>query len=434
MFLLSALSPGGVHGEEPGGSTTDKPSVYGDTPDELVPYGRFTEPYKTFFLEPNEYHGYGRNIPEPKNLKSVKIGFLGPIESTVSVATGGASHGEHLGIMMLHGAELAVQHANADGGYDPRGIPYELVVRNDNGLWGSSGNEIVDLAYNEEVWAILGTVDGANIHIAIRVALKAEVPMMNTGDTDPTFIETKIPWVCRNITDDRQMSYALANYVYNTLGLERVAALRANNRYGRISIDEFRDASTRLGHPFLTELNYPLGAADFSAQLTRIKALEPDAVITWGDAAESAAILVQMRRMGMDQLLIGSDRMVTPEFLDTVGPAPGPVVAGYPYDPTSTDPAHTSFVEAFTNRFGNAPDAYAAHAYDGMLQLIEAIEKAGLNRARIRDEMMKVKTWHGATGTKVYDAICSNRSPALLAFVEEGRWTFRPSASITPES
>jgi len=425
MAIVMVVPAGPAAGENPTESVADQPQVYGDTPEELVPYGRFAEPYKTFFLEANEYRGYGREIPEPEGLDSVKIGFLGPIESTVSVATGGASHEEPLGIMMLHGAELAIEQANARGGYEDRGIPYELVVRNDNGLWGSSGNEIVDLAYNEGVWAILGTIDGANSHIAIRVALKAEVPMMNTGDTDPTLIETRIPWVCRNITDDRQMSYILADYVYGTLGLERVAALRANNRYGRMSIDEFRDASTRLGHPFLTELNYPLGATDFSAQLERIQALKPDAIITWGDAAESAAILSQMRAMGMNQVFIGSDRMVTADFIATVGPDPGPVVAGYPYDPRSTDPAHTAFVEAFTERFGGPPDAYAAHAYDGMAQLIEAIERAGLNRALIRDEMMAVKTWHGATGTKVYDSICSNRSPALLALVEDGGWVFK---------
>jgi len=434
--VLFAVAAGGVvlAADAPDEAAVEQPEVYADTPAELVPYGRFTDPYKTFFLEPNEYTGPGRLIPEPEDLDSVRIGFLGPIRATVSVATGGASHEESLGVMMLHGAELAIEHANARGGYRPRDIPYELVVRNDNGLWGSSGNEIIDLAYNEHVWAILGTIDGANSHIAIRVALKAEVPVMNTGDTDPTFIETRIPWVCRNITDDRQMSYALAEYVYTTLGLTRVAALRANNRYGRISIDEFRDASTRLGHPFLTELNYPLGATDFSTELERIKALEPEAVITWGDAAESALMLSQMRKLGMDQLFIGSDRMVTASFLETVGPDAGSVVAGYPYDPASTDPVHTAFVEAFTERFGEAPDAYAAHAYDGMVQIIEAIEKGGLNRARIRDELMAVKTWHGVTGDKTYDAVCSNRSHALLAMVEGGRWVFKSIAELDGDS
>jgi ABC-type branched-subunit amino acid transport system substrate-binding protein len=414
-----------------GEDTAPKPTpeteqqVYGDTPEKLVPYGRFTEPYKRFFLEPNEYRGYGRHIPEPEHVDAVKIGFLGPIEATVSVATGGASHEEPLGRKMLQGARLAIEDANARGGYRESKTPYELVVRNDNGLWGASGNEIVDLAYKENVWAILGTIDGANSHIAIRVALKAEIPIMNTGDTDPTFIETAIPWVCRNITDDRQMSYLLADYVFGELELTRVAALRANNRYGRMSIDEFRDAATRLGHPFLAELNYQLGDTDFTSQLERLKALDPEVVITWGDSEESAQILAQMRTMGMDQLFIGSDRMVTREFLEAAGEGAVRVVAGYPYDPKSRDPKHVDFVKRFSVRFGEPPEAYAAHAYDGMTQLIEAIERGGLNRALIRDEMFAVKTWHGVTGEKIYDAICSNRSPALLAVVEDGAWTFR---------
>ena len=400
-----------------------KTQVYGDTPPEFAPYGNFVEPYKRFFLEPVPYRGYGREIPEAEGVDSVKIGFLGPIEPTVSVATGGASHEEPLGRKMLEGAQLAVEHANAAGGFRG-GTPYELVVRNDNGLWGASGNEIVDLAYNENVWAILGTIDGANSHIAIRVALKAEVPMMNTGDTDPTFIETSIPWVCRNITDDRQMSYALADYVFGTLGVTRVAALRANNRYGRVSIDEFRDAATRLGHPFVAELNYQLGDTDFAPQLEAIKALAPEAVITYGDAIESAMILEQMRAMGMDQWFIGSDRMVTSGILEVVGAGASKVIAGYPFDPTRDDPKYLRFVEQFSRRYGEPPEAYAAHAYDGMTQLIEAIEHGGLNRALILDELRAVKTWHGVTGEKTYDAICSNRSPAVLALVEEGRWVF----------
>jgi branched-chain amino acid transport system substrate-binding protein len=425
VLLLCAFSISAGDEVAPTPTPESEPQVYGDTPEELLPYGKFTEPYKTFFLEPNEYRGYGRNIPEPDQVASVKIGFLGPIEATVSVATGGASHEEPLGRKMLQGAQLAIEFANARGGYRGTKTPYELVVRNDNGLWGASGNEIVDLAYKENVWAILGTIDGANSHIAIRVALKAEVPMMNTGDTDPTFIETAIPWVCRNITDDRQMSYLLADYVFGELELTRVAALRANNRYGRMSIDEFRDAATRLGHPFLAELNYQLGDTDFTSQLERIKALDPEVVVTWGDSEESALILSQMRAMGMEQLFIGSDRMVTAEFLEIAGEGAGSVAAAYPYDPQSRDPKHLEFVERFTVRFGESPEAYAAHAYDGMTQLIEAIERGGLNRALIRDEMFAVKTWHGVTGEKVYDAICSNRSPALLAVVEDGAWTFR---------
>jgi len=412
---------------------SEKPT-YGDTPPQLQPYGRFTEPYERFFRDPIEYRGHGRELAEPDNIDSVKIGFLGPIEATVSVATGGASHEEPLGRKMLQGARLAIEHANAGGGYRAGGIPYELVVRNDNGLWGASGNEIIHLAYRDRVWAILGTIDGANSHIAIRVAFKAELPIINTGDTDPTFVETLIPWAFRNITDDRQMSYLLADFVFNELSLARVAALRASNRYGRISIDEFRDAATRLGHPFLAELQYRTGDTDFRPQLERIRALEPDVVVTWGDATESALILRQMREMGMDQWLVGSDRMVTAEFLEIAGENVGKVAAGYPWDPTRNDPKYRAFVDAFNERFGESPETYAAHAYDGVTMLIEAIERAGLNRARIRDELAAIKIWHGVTGHKVFDNVYSNRSPAVLALVDEGRWIFRTNIGTAPAS
>ncbi|MCP4149434.1 MAG: amino acid ABC transporter substrate-binding protein [bacterium] len=422
ILLLTAVM--GITAQEAPKKEDEKDKTYGRTPQRYVPFGKFTKPYKQFLLDPLEYHGYGRHLPEPKNIKSVKIGFLGPIEATVSVATGSTSFEQTLGHKMLQGAQLAIQQANKKGGYRGGKIPYELVVRNDNGLWGASGNEIIHLAYKENVRAILGTIDGANSHIAIRVALKAELPMVNTGDTDPTFTETAIPWVFRVITDDRQMCYLLADYVFKKLKLTRVAALRANNRYGRIGIDEFRDAATRLGHPFLAELNYPLGAADVTAQLERIKSLNPEAIITYGNATESALILKQMRAMGMKQWFIGSERIVSPEFTKNAGKDIGRVAAAYPYNPDSKTPKYAEFKRLFVKEFGEAPESYATHAYDGMSLLIDAIEKAGLNRALIRDQLANTKTYNGASGKKEFDPTYNNIAPATLAVYKKGRWHF----------
>ena len=68
---------------------------------------------------------------------------------TVSVATGGKSHNEEaLGIAMLRAIRLAIEEANAKGGYWKRKIPFELCVRNDNAPWGASGSEVIHLAYN----------------------------------------------------------------------------------------------------------------------------------------------------------------------------------------------------------------------------------------------------------------------------------------------
>jgi branched-chain amino acid transport system substrate-binding protein len=423
-------------------------SVYAQAPAALRPYSRFQHPYEDFFLKELVYPGYGRHLPEPAHVDSVRIGFIGPIVGSIAQSVGGpdsvtmrvtesqstwdgyaASYLAPLGIKMLQGAQLAVAQANARGGYRGK-IPYELVVRNDNGSWRSAAEEVVNLAWRDSVWAILGTVDGQNTHVAIRVALKAEIPMMNTADTDPTLVETNIPWVFRNIVDDRQMCYLLAEFAFRRLGLKRVAALRAVNRYGRVNMKEFRNGATRLGHPLIAELSYQEGDTLFTDQLERIRSLNPDGVFTYGNSRESALIVRQMRRMGMDQWFLGSDRMVTQDFIDIVGPNAGRVAAGYPYDPTRQDPRYLAFVRDFRQAYGEAPETYAAYAYDGMMMVMQAIDQAGLNRALIRDSLAAIKRYAGVTGLQQFDAVFSNRSPASLAVLESGRWRFHDQAAM----
>ncbi|MBN2270585.1 MAG: ABC transporter substrate-binding protein [Sedimentisphaerales bacterium] len=397
---------------------------YAKTAEDVEPFGH-VKPYKEHFLLQMEYTGPGRAIPEPEDVNTVKIGFIGPIMSTVSVATGGKSHEEVLGIKMLQGARLAIEQANAAGGYLKRSIPFELAISNDNGLWGASGNEIIKMAYKDNVWAILGTIDGANSHIAIRVALKAEVAMMNSGDTDPTFIETNIPWVFRCISDDRQQSYLLVDYMYRKLGLKRVGIIRASNRYGRFGVREINDGSRRLGNPIILEMAYPLGTNDFSLQLERLKAENLEAIVHWGDAQEGALILNQMRRMGMDQSYFACDRCLSDEFIEIAGDNAEGVICTYPWDPTGQTAPLKQFRQDFEQRFGEQPETYAAHAYDGMNMLIWAIQAAGLNRAKIRDVLAyRSKPWDGATGDIVLSAALDDVGDVYLAKRQKGKWKF----------
>jgi len=397
---------------------------YAYTSKEVSPF-RHVEPYKQHFLLQMEYTGPGRAKPEPEHVDSVKLGFIGPIMSTVSVATGGKSHEEPMGIKMLQGARLAIEEANDRGGYLKRKVPFELVVSNDNGLWGASGNEIVKMAYKDHVWAILGTIDGANSHIAIRVALKAEIVMMNSGDTDPTFIETNIPWVFRCIGDDRQQSYFLVDYMYRKLGLKRVGIIRSSNRYGRFGVREVRDGSRRLGHPVVLEMAYALGLDDFSLHLGRLKQAGVDAIVHWGDAVEGAKILNQMRDMGMNQPFFACDRCLADEFAEIAGKNAEGVVCGSPWDPTRKDPTYLAFCEKFQKRFGEPPETYAAHGYDGMSLLIWAVQVAGLNRAKIRDVLAyRTQPWPGATGDVVFSACLDDLGEVYLAKRENGTWKY----------
>jgi ABC-type branched-subunit amino acid transport system substrate-binding protein len=299
------------------------------------------------------------------------------------------------------------------------------VVSNDNGLWGSSGNEIIKQAYTDQVWGILGTIDGANSHIAIRVALKAEVVMINTGDTDPTFIETNIPWVARVIGDDRQQAYLLTDYWYRKLGLKRVAIIRSSNRYGRFGVREIRDSARRMQRPVPIEMAYKVGQKDFRLEVERIRNANPDAVVHWGDAVEGAMVLNTMREMGMKQPFYGCDRTVSDEFVKIAGKNAEGVVAAFPWNPERKDVKLERFRKAYRERFGVEAETYAAHAYDGMNMLLWAINVAGLNRAKIRDVIAFLPhAWPGVTGDIVLSACLDDVADTYLATYENGRWNY----------
>ena len=395
----------------------DSVKAYGNTPEDLRPFSRFVrEPYKQFFVEPLTFTGPGREKPEPE-VESVKIGVLAPIER---------SHEAYIGQPMLRGTQMAIEEANAEGGY--KGKPFELVVHNDTGLWGASANEIVAFSYEDSVWAVIGTVDGANTHIGIRVALKTELPMMNVADTDPTLVETKIPWIFRNIADDRQMAYAIAYHVYKERGFRRVAILRADNRYGRFGVSEFRAGSVRLRRPPPIEINYEISYEnlnpDFTIQLERLQKVKPDAVVLWADAEAAGSLLKHMREEGLDMPVFACDRVVHSRFLEIAGEAAEGLVAAYPYNPDADIPELKRFKKEYRERYDAEPTVYATHAYDGTWMVVKAIRQAGLNRYRIRDALAAIKHYEGITGDIIMDDVYADRGPVTLATVRQGRFIF----------
>ena len=249
--------------------------------------------------------------------------------------------------------------------------------------------------------------------------------MMNTGDTDPTFIETNIPWVMRCIGDDRQMGYLMMDYAIRKMNYKRIGIIRGSNRYGRFGVREINDSARRLHRPTLIEMAYKLGTSDFSLQLERLKEANLDVVIHWGDAAESAVILNQMRKMGMNMPFMASDRSVTPDFLKAAGVNAEGVICGYPWNPEHKDAKYDAFRAAFRKRFNTEAETYAAHAYDGMNMLIWAIQVAGLNRAKIRDVLAyRTQPWPGVTHDIPFSAVLDDLGEVYLAKCEKGAWKF----------
>ncbi|MGB9029735.1 MAG: ABC transporter substrate-binding protein, partial [Acidobacteriaceae bacterium] len=427
----------GAHPPGPPADRTVEP--YAGTPKDLEPFEKFATPYFLNYTNPNIYSGAGRDVPDPTDVSEVRIGFLGPIEKQAD---------QVFGLRMLHGAQLAIDEANARGGYG--GKPFRLMVHDDYNnwqfgaeygaerptdpaIWGSPSDEAVKMIYDERDWAIFGSINSESTHIVLRVALRAEIPIVNSASTDPTIPETYIPWYFTDIQDDRVQCYTLARRIFTELGLKRVALLRVNNRYGRLGVGKFRDAARRLGHPVVIEQKFMPGDTDFRRALRIIQDSRTDGIVIWGDEAQAAGILQQMRELGMKQRVFGSYRTLGDDLLAQAGAAAEGFEAVFPYDPTRTDAKWTGFEERYTAKFQEKPEQFAALAFDAMNALLESICRAGLNRARIHDALAQIDEYDGVTGRMVFDPNQKNVSPMYLGTVRDGKITYRV-AGMTKET
>ena len=428
----AAPGPGCSCGQHPPGippQRTMKP--YARTPKDLEPFGHFAEPYYQNYTQTNVYTGAARDIPAPTNVQEVRIGFLGPIAKQAD---------QRDGLRMLHGAQMAIDEANTRGGYG--GKPFRLMVHDDYSnwqfgaeggevrptdptIWGAPLDEAVKMIYEEKDWAIFGSISSESTHMMLRLALKAEFPIVNSASTDPTVPETYIPWYFTDIQDDRVQGYTLARRIFSELGLKRAALLRVNSRYGRMGVEKFRDAAVRLGHPVAIEQKFLPGDTDFRRELRIIRDSRADAIVVWGDESQTAGILKQMQELGMKQRVFGAYRTLGNELVAEAGAAAEGFEGVYPYDPTRSDPRWTGFEQRYEAKYGEKPEQFAALAYDAMNVLLESICRAGLNRARIQDALDQVYEYDGVTGHMIFDPLNKNVSPLYLGTVRDGKITYR---------
>lgn len=419
-----ATGQGSAAAEE---ETAETVRRYANMPEEAVPFRRFSKPYYEWFIDKDTVAYYGAASKRPdgdiEKLAEVAIGFLGPIENNPESI---------YGIPMLRGATLALEEANARGGY--KGKPYALKVYNDSALWGASSTVLPSMLFKDNVWAVLGSIDGQSTHIMIRVSLKLEVPILAPGTTDRTVNETRIQWLMDSFPDDRQHGYALADIIFKELDLKRIGVLRTNSRYARIGVGPLNDYARRIGRQPVLEVKFDRGDTDFSKQLRMLEARKIDGLVIWAEAREAGQILKQMRAMGMKQPVFASSRVAYPEILEIAGPAAEGLTVASALNPEREDPMWVEFRERYKKRWGEKPDAYATYAYDGMQILMEAVEKAGLNRGRIMEVLrdFQMKDYHGVAGRYFFDHTLNNIAPVTLGRVEDGRFVYWTATGRDP--
>lgn len=346
--------------------------------------------------------------------KVIKVGEFASLTGK-EAAFGQSSH---------KGTLLAVDDINASGGVLGKNI--NLVYEDNQSKPGESATIVRKLISRDKVVAVLGEVASGRSLEAAPICQDNKIPMISPSSTNPkvTAVGDYIFRVC--FTDPFQ-GKLLANFAKNSLKANRVAMLTdVAAPYSVGLAGFFREPFTANGGTLVAEQKFSSGDKDFKAQLTAIKAANPEAIFVPGYYTEAALITQQARQLGITVPLFGGDGWEAPELLQIGGSAMEGTYYSTHYSAEDTAPAVQEFVKKFRAKFGGeTPDAMAALGYDSAMVLADAMKRAGTTEEpKLRDAIAATKDYVGVTGKTTLDAERNATKGAVIITIKDGKFKY----------
>lgn len=328
------------------------------------------------------------------------------------------------------GVVLAVEELNARGGI--LGRPVEFLVEDIQSKAGESATAVKKLIARDGVVAVLGGNASTNSLEAAPICQAAHIPMIAISSTNPK-VTAMGTYIFRACFIDPFQGAVLAKFARTTLHAQRVALLTSVSAPYSVGLSRvFRERFTSAGGEIIAEQKYTEGDKDFRAQLTAIKALQPDAIAATGYYTEAALICQQARDLGINVPIFGGDGWEAPQLIELGGKAVEGTYYSTHYSAESPAPEVRAFIQKFQARYdGETPDAVAALGYDAMMLLADAIIRAGTTTGpMVRDALAATKDFSGITGRTTIDADRNTSKPAIILMVKDGRAQF--VGAVTP--
>ncbi len=317
------------------------------------------------------------------------------------------------GISTDEGLRLAFEEANAAGGI--KGKKIKLITMDDQGKAEEAAAVATRLIEQEKVLVLIGEVASSRSLAVAPLAQNKKVPMVSPSSTNPKVTEVG-DYIFRTCFIDPFQGTVMAKFAFETQKYKKVAVLRdVKSDYSVGLADFFVTKFKSLGGDLVGDVSYQSGDVDFKAQLTKLKSLNPDAILIPGYYTEVGLIARQARELGYKGTFLGGDGWDSPKLSEIGQSAVDGAYFSNHFSNESTDPTAVEFMKRFQAKYNKTPDGLSSVAYDAGKIIIKALESATeLTRENIRGELAKIKDFQGATGKISID---SNRNATKSAVV-----------------
>lgn len=308
--------------------------------------------------------------------EAMKIGMV------VELSGGGAPAGTNF----RDGAMLAARQINDAGGVLGRQL---AVTQYDTATDPQQSRALVQKAIDEGAHHIWGTVYSSSTIVNMMVAQQAGVPQI-TGSEAPNITAQGNPYIFRTSYGAQKGVPALTPYFKDTLGAKKVAVAWVNNEFGKGGHDVFVAEMEKAGIEVVADIASEAGAADFAADVARIKDSGADAVFVYLHEEESARFLREAAKQAVKAKLVGEVTLTGQKVIDLAGEAANGAVAHVGLTADAPQETFKAFKTAFEGAYGRAPDHNALKGY-----IAAYITKYGSEKAGSPDAEAFINTMHG---------------------------------------
>jgi branched-chain amino acid transport system substrate-binding protein len=328
------------------------------------------------------------------------------------------------GISSHEGTLLAIEEINAAGGV--LGKKLELLTEDTQSKPGEPATVVNKLISRDGVVGILGEVASSRSLEAAPICQQNKIPMVSPSSTNPKVTEVG-DYIFRVCFIDPFQGTVMANFATKSLKATKVAVFTdVKSDYSKGLAKFFKEQFVKNGGQIVAELDFNGGDKDFKAQLTAIKAANPEGVFIPGYYTDAALIAIQAKQLGLNVPLFGGDGWESEKLTEIGKDAVEGHYFSTHYSPEVGSELSKQFVENYRKRWnGKNPDALAACGYDSALVLVDAIKRAGTTESlKVRDALAGTKDFQAVTGTITINAQRDPTKAAVILQVKDGKFKY----------
>jgi len=318
----------------------------------------------------------------------VKIGTLYPVTGDLA----------KLGTECTNGIKLAVEEINAAGGIKSMGGAKLTLVEGDSvGKPDVAISEVERLVTQDNVSAILGTYQSSVALPATQTAERLQTPMLittavadditNKGYKNIFRICPKASWYARD-----QIAFCQALPKMGGPTIKTVALLHEDTDFGQSTSKGQLQYAAEAGIKVVANVAYPASSADVTTQVSKVKAANPDIVLTTTYLNDSILIAQAREMLGMKQLFFdAAGGTVDPQFIKTLGATAETWLTEIEFYAPASD-LGKKLAASYMAKYGEPMTGNGMDGYQGVYVLAKALEDAGsADRAKLRDALVNLK-------------------------------------------